>query len=295
MEPTNGYGRFTMIRAFSNLIMLPEDSKVFCADTESGYQFYSGGFFGYGEKGDFVPYSLMHFIPILVIVLLIVLCFLKKDRLRSWKYEGRFRFICAFVMLIAEMSYFWRLVYVGDETGAGSMLLKLPLQVCQWGLICAFFALLSLNDTLFGINFFISLCLTTPALFIPTVISRTGPGYYRYYQFWLEHGLPIINVFYLMTVHRKKPKYRHVWLAVGLLLLMSIPCLIANRTIPNANYMYLGNFAPGSTNTLDPLSSFPKEQYPRFFLMVGLAVVLFHIAFFVWKGIDQLYQKKHSK
>lgn len=265
---------------------------MFYFEEQEGYVFYSDGFFGYGEKGDFVPYSLMHFVPILVIILAIVAIYIKRDALRSWKFEGRFRYIYAFIMLLAEMSYFWRLSYVGDENGTNSLMLKLPLQVCQWGLICAVFAMMSLNDDLFGINFFVTLCLTIPALFIPTVIARTGPTYYRYYQFWMEHGLPIIAVFYLMFVHGKKPRYKHLFLSIGLLMLMSVPCLILNRIIPNANYMYLGNFAPGSTNTLDPLSSFPKSQFPRYIFTCVLAVGLFHVLYLIWRTVQGLLKRK---
>ena len=51
------------------------------------------------------------------------------------------------------------------EPGANSLMIKLPLHVCQWGLYCAAFALMTRNDTLFGVSFFVTLCLTAPALF----------------------------------------------------------------------------------------------------------------------------------
>ena len=256
------------------------------------YTFYSEGFFGYGEDGDFVPFSIWHFLPISVIVLCIILIFVFRDKLRNWKWEGRMRYIYAFIMLLAEMSYFWRLLYVGDETGGHSLMVKLPLQVCQWGLFCSVFALMSKNDTLFGVHFFVTLTLTVPALFVPSVIRWTGPTYYRYYQFFLEHGLPVIAVAYLGFVHGKRPKYRDLWITTGLLTLMSIPCMIANHRIPNANYMYLGNYVEGSTTTIDPLKFFPKPQPLRFLFTTLLVIGLFHIVYFLWKLCTSLYQKR---
>ncbi len=259
------------------------------------YEFYHEGFFGYGEPGDFIMFSFWHFLPIAVLVACMLLVFHFRDKLRSWSGEGRFRFIYAFIMLVVEMSYFWRILYVGDETGGYSMLIRLPLQVCQWGLICSAFAMMSKNDTLYGIHFFVGLGLTVPALFTPSVITRTGPAYYRYYQFWLEHGMPLIAIVYMGAVHGKRPKYRHIWLSTALLILLSVPCVIANHTIPNANYMYLGNYAPGSTVTIDPLSFMPKSQAVRYICTTLAVVVIFHVIYFAWKGFTSLYQKRKER
>lgn len=257
------------------------------------YQFYSEGFFGYGEKGDFVPGSFWHLLPIVVLALGVVLIVLERGKLRGWKGDRRFRYIFAFIMLVAEMSYFWRLLYVGDETGANSLMIKLPLQVCQWGLYCAAFAMMMKSDTLLGINFFVTLCLTAPALFVPSVIIRTGPAYYRYYQYWMEHGLPVIAVAYMMAVHGKKPRYWHLWLSVGLLMLLSIPCMIANHHIPNANFMYLGNYVPGSELTVDPLSFLPKPPAARYAAMFAVVIALFHGLYFLWKWILMARRRSH--
>ncbi|MCR4645656.1 MAG: TIGR02206 family membrane protein [Oscillospiraceae bacterium] len=256
------------------------------------YTFSSDGFFGYGEKGDFVPLSVWHILPIGVIVLCIVLAYLFREQLRDWKAERRFRFIYGFVMLLAEMSYFWRLLYVGDESGGHSLMVKLPLQVCQWGLICAVFMIMSESDTLFGINFFVTLSLTVVALFVPSVIKWTGPTYFRYYQFWLEHGMPIIAVAYMGFVHGKKPKYKHLWLTALLLGLLSVPCMIANHRIPNANFMYLGNYVEGSTTTIDPLSFFPRSQPVRYLCTAVIVIAAFHVIYFLWKGIIHILQKQ---
>ena len=247
------------------------------------YQFHNEGFFGYGESGDFTPFTVQHFIPLALIALCAATVVIKRRDLLAAKYERRAGYIFAFVMLLVEMSYFWRLLYVGDETGAGSLMIKLPLQVCQWGLICAVFAITSKSPALTGINFFVTLCLTTPALFVPAVISHTGPAYYRYYQFFLEHGMPLISTVYLMAVHGIRPKYRHLWLSVGLLSLMSVPCVIANCTIPNANYMYLGNYVEGSDFTVDPLSFLPEILWVRYVILFAAVTAIFHAAYFAAK------------
>lgn len=256
------------------------------------YQFYNEGFFGYGEKGNFVTWSIWHILPLVVIAAAIFLIWHFRKKLQNWKGERNFRYAFAFVMLLAEMSYFWRVLYVGNEWGLSTLMDKLPLQICQWGLICAVFALMSDSDALFGVNFFVTICLTMPALFVPSVLTFTGPQYFRYYQYWMEHGLPLIAVFYMMFVRGKRPKYRHLWLAMGLLVLLSIPCVIANSTIPNANYMYLGNYAEGSTQTVDPLSFLPGTQMVRYLIMMALTIGLFHLAYLVEQRIVRRKKKK---
>ena len=121
------------------------------------YTFYSEGFFGYGEPGTFQPYSLMHFLPILLTIGLLVLVWFQRERLRAWPGEIHLRFVWAFVMMLVEMGYYWRLLYVGDEYGTYLLLDRLPLQVCEWGLFCCMFMMPSKSKILFGINFFVTL------------------------------------------------------------------------------------------------------------------------------------------
>lgn len=253
------------------------------------YRFYKDGFFGYGEPGDFQYWSLWHILPLLLLVLAVLLVYRYRNPLKDWKWEGRARFIFAFVMLLAEMSYFWRLLYVGDETGIDSLLIKLPLQVCQWSLICCTFMMMSENDTLFGINFFISLILGIIPLLMPTVIMRTGPEYYRYYQFWMEHGMPILGTYYMMFVHGKYPRYRHLWYTVGGLMLLSIPSVIANAQIPGANFMFLGGESHGGTAGKNVAQILPESQVIRYIVFFGVVVLLFHIGYGLW------YAASHRK
>lgn len=74
-------------------------------------------FFGQGTEVEFVSFGFAHFAPILLMVALIVLIYLHRDRLRESKYDGAIRYTMAFVMIVAEMSYFWRLVGVPSLGG----------------------------------------------------------------------------------------------------------------------------------------------------------------------------------
>jgi len=259
------------------------------------YSYYSEGFFGYGEKGDFKYFSFWHILPILLLIVSIILTFIFREKIRSFKQEKKIRFILAFVMIIVEMSYFWRLLYVGDESGDANMLTKLPLQLCQWGLICSAFALMSLNDRLFGINFFISLSFTTIALFMPAVITKTGPRYYRYYQFFLEHELPIYSVFYMMFVNQKKVRYTDIFITIGACIPLAILCMIANANIKNATFMYLKNKENAGELGKNLTTLFPNNQYIRFAIFFVIGIGLFHLEYLIYNLITNRKNKKIKK
>ena len=163
------------------------------------YTYYSDGFFGFGSLGIFKPYSMMHLVPWLICIGLLIMVWLMRDKLRGWKDETHLRFALAFLMFSMEFSYFLWLLYVGDSSGNYLMMSKLPLHACDLGLIVCMFMVPSKNRTLFGINFFVTLFGATLACIIPqTVLDSADPSYFRYYQYFGEHLIPIFSTIYMM-------------------------------------------------------------------------------------------------
>ena len=246
-------------------------------------QFGSDGFFGRGEAGDFTYFTPAHFIPILLLIAGIVLVYKFRERIAEWKWESRFRFIIAFILILILMSYYWRLMYVGNDWGYSTMLTGLPFDVCFWGTLFCAFMITSKNDTLFGLNFFLTLTLGVLPLLMPTVIAKTGPGYYRYYQFWIEHTVPILMTFYMMFVHGKRPKYRDIWLSYGFLFILAVPAVKINEMVPEANFLFLKVDTSGMGGNVTSL--FPDSQYFRFVAYSIVVILMFHIAYYITKKI----------
>ncbi|MCR5625635.1 MAG: TIGR02206 family membrane protein [Lachnospiraceae bacterium] len=249
------------------------------------YRFFSEGFFGYGQEGDFQIFGFWHFLPIILAIIAIILTSKNKKKIREWKWETRFRYVLSFVMLMAEMSFFWRLLYVGSEGKYDTLTTKLPFQLCQWGLICCVFMVISLNDTLFNINFYVTFIGAVIALISPVVITRTGPTYFRYYQFWLEHLLPIYSTYYVMVVHKKRPKYRGLWLSYLLIFVLCIPATIANFSFPESNYLYLRQNIP----------IFPDNYAVRVVIYSVIFIFLFHVIFFIQRAVYGRSEKNKPK
>ena len=130
--------------------------------------FFNDGFFGYSNEQDFFMGSIWHILPIILMLIAIILIYKYRKQIRNYKYESRIRYILAFVMLIVEMSFFWRLLYVGTEGVYDTLLTYLPIQMCQWGLIISVFTIISKNKKLFSISYFIesniNVCIILPDL-----------------------------------------------------------------------------------------------------------------------------------
>ena len=261
--------------------------------------FYKKGFFGYGEKGNFKYWSFSHFLPIILYGVAIFLIFHYREKLKNWKHEENFRFIFAAVMLLAEMSYFWRLLYVGSsDPTAPDLLDKLPLQVCEWTCIFAIFMITKKSKWLYPICFYVCLTIGIFPLLTPSVISSTGPAYYRYYQYWMEHILPPLAVFYMTFVHGFRPTKKGIIPATCFMGVLVVFALICNANIPDANYLYIaqGTATEGGGSLMDPIYNLVGGSQPLLLLLLAVLVIgIFFGAYYAHIGIIKLYDKYQAK
>ena len=258
--------------------------------------FFKKGFMGYGEKGNFKYWSFAHFLPIILYGVAVYLIYHYRDKLKNWKHEENFRFIFAAVMLLAEMSYFWRLLYVGSGNTTDLTLLdKLPLQVCEWTCIFAIFMITKKSKWLYPICFYVCLTIGVFPLLTPSVITTTGPAYYRYYQYWLEHILPPLAVFYMTFVHGFRPTKRGIIPAACFMGVLTTFAIICNTNIEGANYLYIakGTAAEGGGSLMDPIYNLVGGSLPLLLLLLGAVVIsIFFAAYYIYVLICKLNAKK---
>lgn len=250
-------------------------------------EFFKEGFFGYGNNGDFKQWSLAHFLPIIFMIVVLILLYKYREKIRNWKHEENLRFGFVVIMLLVEMSYFWRLLYVGAEGKYPNLMTKLPIQVCQWTLLTTCFMMAKKSKALFSMDFFLTMSTGIIPLFVPAVISTTGPKYWRYYQFWGEHILPIVGMYYMMFVHEYKPKKRGIIYAMIMLTLLAVPSIYFNNKIPEASYLYLNN-----SEAFEMLAFLPKTLWGKIPLFVGVVVALFFAAYGIYTLVVKYSTKK---
>lgn len=244
-------------------------------------------FFGQGDTVEFQNFTLAHFLPILIGVAVIFLIYRFRDPLARSKYESKFRWALAFALILSEFSYFWRLVAM-PSLGANAVD-HLPITVCGWAVIFCSYMMVSRSQRLFDIAYFWLFSGTLFALLTPTVITYTGPTRFRYYQFWAEHLLGYVSIFYMIFVHKMRPTWRSLFRSYGALAVLAVIAYAANRILgPGANYLFMAK--PEDTPSV--LDILPPNFLLRVAVMLAVITLLFVLAYLPWHIKDRKSQKE---
>lgn len=243
-------------------------------------------FFGQGETQEFALFTPAHFAPILWMLAMIWLIHKNADRLRSWKHEESIRYVLAFALICAEMAYYWRLV--GVPALKPGPVENLPIGVCGWAAIFCSYMVVGKKQSLFDIAYFWLLSGSVFALLTPTPLTYTGPTRFRYYQFWAEHTLGYVAIFYMIFVHNMRPTLRSIAKSVAALAVLSVIAYSVNRMVPGANYLFLAR-PEAAPSVLDIL---PANFALRTGIIAGVILLMHAIAYLPWYLKDQKEKKK---
>ena len=243
-------------------------------------------FFGAGEQVEFSNFSLAHAVPILVMLAVIFAIYRFREPLRTYRHEQVLRYILAFALIISEMSYYWRLV--GVPSLGPNPVDHLPITVCGWAVVFCSYMVIGKSQTLFDISYFWLLCGSVFALLTPTVISYTGPTRFRYYQFWAEHTLGYVAIFYMIFVHKMRPTIKSAVKSYISLIVLAVVAYFANRMIgPGANYLFMAK--PEDTPSI--LDILPPNFALRLLIMAAAITALYALAYLPWYIKDRKAKK----
>lgn len=243
-------------------------------------------FFGQGNTVEFENFTLAHLAPILVAAIIIFLIWKFRDNLADCKNEHRFRYAIAFIMIISEMAYYWRLIAL-PELGPNPID-HLPITVCGWAIVFGSYMMIGKSQYLFDICYFWALCGTIFALITPTVITFTGPTRFRYYQFWIEHLIGYIGIFYLIFVHKMRPTIKSLFRSYAWLVVLAIVAYVTNQILgPGANYLFMAR--PEDTPSI--LDILPPNFALRLLVMGSVVTLLFILTYLPWYIIDKKAKK----
>ena len=244
-------------------------------------------FFGAGETEEFTNFTLAHFLPILIAVGIIFLIYRGRNTIRDMKREHYFRSALAFIMIVSEMSYYWRLIALPAQLTPNAID-HLPITVCGWMTVFASYMVIGKSQTLFDISYFWCFCGTIFALITPTVITNTGPTRFRYYQFWFEHLTGYVAVFYMIFVHKMRPTVKSAVKAYIALAVLAVIAFFTNNLLgPGANYLFMA--APESTPSI--LDILPPNYALRICIMALAVTVLFFLSYLPWLIMDKKKKK----
>ncbi len=244
-------------------------------------------FFGQGDQIEFTNFTLAHFMPILVAVAMIFLVKHFRSSIRLSKHEHVFRYVLAFALIISEMSYYWRLV--GMPVLGPNPVDHLPIAVCGWAAIFGSYMLVGKSQSLFDIIYFWLFSGSIFALITPTVISYTGPTRFRYYQFWAEHTLGYVAIFYMIFVHGMRPTIKSAIKSYVALIVLAVVAYSANQLIgPGANYLFMAQ--PEDTPSV--LDILPPNFVLRLVIMAAVVTLLYAVAYLPWYLKDKKAKEK---
>jgi hypothetical integral membrane protein (TIGR02206 family) len=116
------------------------------------------------------------------------------------------------------------------------------------------------------------------ALLTPTPLTFTGPTRFRYYQFWCDHALSYVAVFYMIFVHDMRPTPKSAVKSVFVLFCMALLAYGVNNMIPGANYLYLAR-PEAAPSVLDIL---PPSFALRTTIIVAVILLMFALAYLPW-------------
>ncbi len=244
-------------------------------------------FFGVGEEIEFRNFTFAHFMPIILLGVIIYLIYRFSNKIQESKYEKNIALTLAFIGIICEMSYFWRLVGV-PSLGANPQE-HLPITVCGWAVIFCSFLVITKNQTLFDISYFWLFSGTVFALITPTVISYCGPTRFRYYQFWIEHSIGYIIIFYMMFVHKMRPTIKSAIKSYCVFIILAIIAYAANKMLGSpANYLFMAE--PESTPSI--LDILPPNFVVRIIVMASIITIMYALSYLPWFIKDKKAKQK---
>lgn len=245
-------------------------------------------FFGQGDQVEFSLFTVAHFAPILWMIGMIFLIRHFRDRIRQWKKEEMIRYILAFALIISDMSYYWRLV--GMPALQPGPVDNLPIGVCGWAVILCSYMVVGKKQTLFDISYFWLLSGSVFALLTPTPLTYTGPTRFRYYQFWAEHTLGYIAVFYMIFVHGMRPTVKSAIRSYVALFILALIAYGVNTMIPGANYLFLAR-PESAPSVLDIL---PPNFALRTLIIAAVITAMFALAYLPWYLKDRKQNKQKT-
>lgn len=222
--------------------------------------------------GQFDLFGYQHLFALLIIGMIVVLIVLFRRKLRT---PSVYRFSRRFLALMIINQEILLNVYRFNEHEL-SFAESLPFHLCGLAVILTAYMLLTENKNLFLNTFFILMLSAILALITPAINRNYGFPHYRYFQFFISHGLIVINLSFLLFVSKydRSIRYHHLFTNV-LVLTAIVPIVFVINALSGGNYMYLMS-KPGSNTLFDYLGPHP------WYLVVILALAipfLFHLIY----------------
>ena len=144
----------------------------------------------------FQMFGTSHLISGLIILISAFFVYYYREELREKKRYDFFRYLFVIVTIGQEVSLNIYRVILGEWEISTS----LPLQLCGLAMIITSFILITGSKKAFNSTFLILLLGAALAILTPAVDKNYGFPHYRFFQFFLGHGMIVVNITFMLFV-----------------------------------------------------------------------------------------------
>ncbi|BFN36409.1 TIGR02206 family membrane protein [Fidelibacter multiformis] len=148
---------------------------------------------------------------------------------------------------------------------------SLPFHLCGFAILMLPVMLYKKSYALYEILYFWGLAGATQALLTPNI--DVGIPHYRFFQFFVSHGLIVFTVMYATVVWNYLPTLRSLAKASVLTLFLLIPIGLIN-ILTHGNYFFIAH-KPETASVLDYFGPWPLYLLP----MIGMGVIMFLVVY----------------
>ncbi|OZM56061.1 TIGR02206 family membrane protein [Lottiidibacillus patelloidae] len=226
----------------------------------------------------FEVFGIAHIITIATLVFTAMMIYFFRVKLRGVVLNKVFRFGLAITLILVQFSfYFWQFYH-----NQISLQTSLPLNLCAISIFLAAYMLWTKSYALFEVLYFWALAGALQAYLTPELFY--GYDHFRYYQFFIGHGLIIIAPLFMCFIHQYRPTFRSLIKAFVTINLYALFVYFIDVLV-EANYLLLRH-KPKTDSLLDFFG-----PWPYYILVLEVAAIILFTLLYV----PFLFSKNQSK
>jgi hypothetical integral membrane protein (TIGR02206 family) len=148
---------------------------------------------------------------------------------------------------------------------------SLTLHLCGLAILVLPIMLATKKYFLYELTYFWGIGGATQALLTPNIIEAFP--HFRFFQFFLSHGLIVFTVIYATVIFKFQPTFRSVGKAFLVTVFLMVPIGIINAVL-DSNYFFIAH-KPETPSLLDIMGPWPWYLIP----LIGLGAVIFLLVY----------------
>lgn len=192
----------------------------------------------------------------------------------------------ATLLILQELSLnIWRI-----SIGQWSVATSLPFHLCGLGIIFSAFMLVRKDKKLYEFLYFWALAGASQAMLQPD-IGIYGFPHYRFFQFFISHGLFFAAIIFATFIYGFRPKFRSIYKAFVITNVFAFFIGIFNF-IFNSNYMFLAH-KPETASILDFFGPWPLYIIPLEFITIFL-FTLVYVPFWIKDSVALFFKNSEE-